>query len=78
MSSKIYWAAIATRTWGKNVKMFPMTFHHSAHEAGMDCMRRNNSEKTLKHPRKWEVQRFVMEFKEKAHYDIYKHEWKRI
>jgi len=77
MSQQIYWGVISNRKRGKSAH-WPQRFHFRAHDAKAECHRLNEFEKQFKHPIKYHVERYMLDFKAETHYDVYKHEVKRI
>lgn len=78
MSKQIYWGVVRAKKVSKNKKVWPMRFHFRAGDAKLEAMRWNDMEKRFRKPAKFIVQRFLFETKDAVHYDIYKHEVKRI
>ncbi len=77
MSKKIYWGVMQQGSWGKDAA-FPRRFHSTARRAKDECREKNVDERGFKRPKYFFVMRFILDFKDKIHYDVYKHEVKRI
>ncbi len=75
MSSQIYWAVIAGRSWGRNPKMFPMTLHKTHSGASLELMR---YEDKYRESKKLFVKRFILKTNDAIHYDIMEHHYKII
>jgi len=76
MSKQIYWAVIRNR---KGSRMWPQRFHFRYEDAKNEAWRWNGKipKSELKNP-EYVVVRYLLETKDMVHYDIYKHETKRI
>ncbi len=77
MSRQIYWGVMKKGAWGKTVA-WPRRFHFRYSDAKSECQRHNENEKSFQKPKHFFVTRFLLDFKDKVHYDVYKHEVKRI
>lgn len=77
-SKAIYWGVVRAQKISKNRRIWPMRLHFRAHDAKMEAFRWNEMDKTFKRPKNYIVQRFILETDGSIHYDIYKHETKRI
>lgn len=77
MSHQFYWAVCHKGSWNRG-RSYPQRFHFRYYDAKNECARWNSYEKGYKHPKKWFIMRVRIEFKDKTHYDVYKHEVKRV
>lgn len=73
MSQQFYWAAVAVTPSAKQ-KIWPTSFHKTKTGAQRQASGWNRIYKR----KEFHVMRFLLETKDAVHYDVYKHEFKRI
>ncbi len=72
MSQQFYWCVKPAGAWGKR-KVWPQRFHFRASHAKEECFEMNKREASYKNPRKYIVERVLLEEKGKIHFDLYEH-----
>lgn len=72
MSTSYYWGVMPVGAWGKR-KVWPRRFHFRASDAKDECFQANKREEHFKSPRKYMVERFLIEAKGTIHFDLYEH-----
>lgn len=77
MRRQIYWGVVQVEPRART-RIFPFRLWQRAYYAKKYCREQNEFESQFKKPKKYIVERFLLEFKEPTHYDVYKHEVKRI
>lgn len=75
MSKQIYWAVVQNKpdNWGGKM-LFPKAFYKQKIGADLESLRLNKNWRK----KEFVTKRYLLETKDAVHYDVYKHEYKRI